>query len=146
VQKLLTAMLAALIVTGCAAQSPTTTAYVEPPEDAKTPRREITLEEKKFLIEALSRDLKDPGSAQFRWAQIPVPSTPTGAVHYCATVNAKNSYGGYVGQKPFIAVIGFVNNKMSMAGMVALSGSDEYQDQPISALCTKYNLSPFGAV
>lgn len=59
--------------------------------------------EKKLLASAISavRDsLKDPASAQVRGARI--IRTPVGRV-VCGEVNAKNSYGGYVGFTPFAA-------------------------------------------
>jgi hypothetical protein len=129
---------------GCASRAPT--AYAEPPEDAKTARRDMTPAEKKFLMEALSKDLKDPGSAQFKWSQIPEPASPGGTVHYCATVNAKNSYGGYVGQKPFIATVNFTNNKMTSASLNILATSEAFAEQLVLDECTKHNLFPLGAV
>lgn len=47
--------------------------------------------------EAVSNSLKDPGSAQFRNVRI-----GRGSV-VCGDVNGKNSYGGYVGFRPFAA-------------------------------------------
>ena len=47
--------------------------------------------------EAVGRELKDPGSAQYRDIEV-----YDGVV--CGQVNAKNSYGGYVGFQPFLTV------------------------------------------
>jgi hypothetical protein len=46
---------------------------------------------------ALKELLKDPDSARFRWE-----FTKNGAV--CGRVNARNSYGGYAGEKTYIYV------------------------------------------
>lgn len=46
---------------------------------------------------AVREQLKDPDSARFR-------NTTVSGVAYCGEVNAKNSYGGYVGFKRFIAI------------------------------------------
>lgn len=53
---------------------------------------------------AVQQTLKDPGSAQFqpaRWAFY----DPTGGTIVCGAVNAKNSFGGYVGFAPYYALI-----------------------------------------
>ena len=54
--------------------------------------------------EAIASKLKDPGSAQFRNVKLKLYiDKPV----VCGEVNAKNSYGGYVGFKRFIAGIDF---------------------------------------
>lgn len=50
--------------------------------------------------ESVRRSLKDPTSAQFR--NVRLISWSSGKV-ICGEVNAKNSYGGYVGFKRFVA-------------------------------------------
>jgi hypothetical protein len=50
--------------------------------------------------EAARNQLKDPGSAQFR--NVRVESFEGGKV-VCGQINGKNSYGGYVGFKQFVA-------------------------------------------
>lgn len=49
---------------------------------------------------SIQRDLKDPDSAQFR--NIRIEKFGNGKV-ICGEVNAKNSYGGYVGYRRFVA-------------------------------------------
>ena len=51
--------------------------------------------------ELVRRELKDPNSADFK--DIYVASTPKGGKKVCGWVNAKNSYGGYVGFQRFIS-------------------------------------------
>jgi hypothetical protein len=133
----------AILLTGCAVSAPHTDYQAVPP-DANTPRRELTVTEKKFMAEGLSKDFKDPPSAQFRWMQIPVPSLPNSIVSYCGTVNAKNSYGGYVGFKPFIARVGFSDNKMIYATMGSIAGP-ELPEEVIINQCAQHNLSPSGS-
>jgi hypothetical protein len=50
--------------------------------------------------EAVRNHLKDPDSARFRNVTI-IRVEPDGAV-VCGEVNAKNSYGGYVGFRRFV--------------------------------------------
>ncbi len=53
---------------------------------------------------AISKKLKDPNSATFgmmiRAMRPNVRGEPTDTI--CGYVNAKNSYGGYTGEKPFV--------------------------------------------
>lgn len=44
--------------------------------------------------------LKDPESARF--GEMMAGVTPSGKTAVCGYVNAKNSFGGYTGEKPFI--------------------------------------------
>jgi hypothetical protein len=78
-----------------------------PPSPTERPgllTRELSENEKKALAHSLSRTLKDPGSAQFQWDPVRyLPGTQT--TEYCSLVNAKNSFGGYVGYETFHAVL-----------------------------------------
>jgi hypothetical protein len=62
----------------------------------KQEKKETSFEESIFrqAQETVSRDLKDPSSAQFRNLRYVEP-------YVCGEVNAKNSFGGYVGFKKF---------------------------------------------
>lgn len=50
----------------------------------------------------ISQDLKDPDAAKFRDIGIYKSTTGKGGVSVCGEVNAKNSYGAYVGYKRFV--------------------------------------------
>jgi hypothetical protein len=66
--------------------------------------RELSDAEKTALTHALSRTLKDPDSAKFQWVSVRyLPGTQ--ATDYCSLVNAKNSFGGYIGFQTFHAVL-----------------------------------------
>ena len=54
--------------------------------------------------ENIQRQLKDPESAQFRDVKVVINTLNEKAV--CGEVNAKNSYGGYTGFKPFYTIDG----------------------------------------
>lgn len=49
---------------------------------------------------AVARDMKDPGSVQFRNVRV---YRHDEQVHVCGEFNAKNGYGGYVGFQPFVS-------------------------------------------
>lgn len=75
---------------------------VEAQREAKAAREAITSGAKARLTIAegensVRQELRDPESARFHDVQ---RNTVTGAV--CGFVNAKNAYGGYVGEMPFI--------------------------------------------
>lgn len=55
-------------------------------------------------IEWIRNQLKDPDSAKFEGLSF-IKYSKNGKVHQlvCGSVNAKNSYGGYTGFKPFVA-------------------------------------------
>lgn len=81
-------MLSGLLL-GCASQS-----------SLKEPITPYQLTEANIIAveTAVRKPLKDPNSAQFQNLQ----STRQGAsVMVCGSVNAKNSYGGYTGFRPF---------------------------------------------
>lgn len=51
---------------------------------------------------AISRDLKDPDAAKFRNIGIYKSTTGKGGVSVCGEINAKNSYGAYLGFRKFL--------------------------------------------
>jgi len=57
--------------------------------------------------EALQAQLRDPKSAQFRSLRISTVITPEGSLikSVCGEINGKNSFGGYVGFRPFVYVV-----------------------------------------
>lgn len=68
--------------------------------------RPLAEAEKKIISQSYGRDLRDPQSAQYEWA--PIPLKPKGTANiamYCFRVNAKNAYGGYVGNKLIVGRI-----------------------------------------
>jgi hypothetical protein len=53
--------------------------------------RRLNDAEKAIIRSAAESRLKDPSSAQYQWFMY------NGQSHYCARINAKNGYGGYIG-------------------------------------------------
>lgn len=53
--------------------------------------------------ERLLRELRDPGSAQFRNVQVLQANQGNRGYTFCGEVNSKNGFGGYAGFKRFIA-------------------------------------------
>ncbi|QOZ55876.1 hypothetical protein [Bradyrhizobium sp. CCBAU 53338] len=69
-------------------------------------QRPLTDAEKKIIANTYGNRLKDPQSAQYRWPNL-IKAQAEGP-DYCFQVNAKNSYGGYVG---FQTVLGSVTQR-----------------------------------
>src|SRR5690349_5868495 len=69
--------------------------------------RDLTVPERRTIQEAVTHDFKDPESARFRWLPIPDCKSYSACYmgFYCGMVNAKNSFGGYVGHSPFYVFI-----------------------------------------
>ncbi|MBA5777101.1 hypothetical protein H2509_08160 [Stappia sp. F7233] len=95
-------LISAFIVSGC--QSTATSAPPEVHEPYELSSAQIST-----IHAAVRGVLKDPESARF--GEIVAASNSEGVVSACGWVNAKNSYGGYTGDKPFLGVLtkgGFV--------------------------------------
>jgi len=52
---------------------------------------------------SLRKALKDPDSARF--GTVAAARGPDGAITVCGMVNAKNAYGGYTGEQPFMGTL-----------------------------------------
>ena len=139
--------IACIALSGCLATA------APPPPQAKAPPkpelpesalRELTAPEKKALAEGFAKGLKDPASAQFQWAK--VPKSPSDSEDYCGMVNAKNSYGGYVGSMPFMGMILFKNGR-AVGGVMGVAGSTETEKYGIVAdMCKEKGLNPMKAI
>jgi hypothetical protein len=100
--------------------------------------------EKKIVQAGIASSLKDPDSIQMRWTPFRASQKPDDVVNYCGTYNAKNSYGGYIGFKPFVAS---VVTKQSKIESVVLQNAGNYSqdiiDTAVMSVCTKDGLDPF---
>jgi hypothetical protein len=93
------------VVAGC--QSVPQQQYAQfpsaPPPQAGTPIT-LTAAEIKQVQAGVQASLKDPASAIFSGATLAAKEA-NGDITACGLVNAKNSYGGYVGASPYIATM-----------------------------------------
>ncbi len=89
--------------------------------------------EKRLIADEFGSSLKDPNSAQYRWANLVIdPSVKGSEFGYCFQVNAKNSYGGYTG---FRTIAGMV--KRSGGKIISYSYTSGVRDDEIMAQTTK---------
>ena len=117
-------------------------APVAPPL-ATSELRDLAPAEKALLAKALAKTLKDPESAKFEWTKIAKPLSPTSVVYYCAALNAKNSYGGYVGAAPFMAAVNFDGGKITGASMDMLASANVVERDIVVKRCGQLGLDPF---
>jgi hypothetical protein len=66
-----------------------------------------------------------------------------GPLDYCAMVNAKNSYGGYTGSKPFLGIIQITKGKITGAALGAVGDSDPRYQDILPKMCREKGLDPF---
>ena len=64
---------------------------------------ELTAAQETIVLDGLRKNLKDPSSAIL--GQIKAGTEEGGTIPICGFVNAKNSFGGYTGDKPFIGML-----------------------------------------
>lgn len=72
------------------------------PQEIYTPK-ELTAAQVTAVQNGVRGALKDPESARF--GSIVAGTNSKGTIISCGWVNAKNSFGGYTGEKPFMGVL-----------------------------------------
>lgn len=86
--------------------------------------RELRSTEKNVISDAIRGSLRDPESARFTW-----PPYVDGVDLYCGYVNAKNSFGGYVGDTRFSAFVVLVEGEIRVAALVGIATGDPDSSQ-----------------
>jgi hypothetical protein len=97
-------LLAVLLVSACSPEQTRPSAQVQ--ETSRLERLEpVTLTElqRRTIEERVREKLKDPDSARFDGFQ--GGRDDNGFILVCGWVNAKNSYGGYMGRQPFDGIM-----------------------------------------
>mgnify|MGYP006929489890 CR=1 FL=1 len=120
------AVAAALALAGCVTQGAQQQADVVVPAT-------LTPGQIAAMHAAVRRVLKDPESGRF--GEHRAGRGGDGILVVCGLVNAKNSYGGYVGMKPFTG--GFSGNEFKLAALA----SDEYEVPLAHQMCARRGLA-----
>ncbi|MBE8587750.1 hypothetical protein [Xenorhabdus griffiniae] len=84
--------------------------------------RPLTQQEISLVEAEVKASLKDPGSAKFKHVNL-IQDSESSIDVYCGQVNAKNSYGGYVGFKPFMVIL-LTNQKNERKAMTLPEGEE----------------------
>lgn len=110
------------------------------------PGRELTAVEKAIISYAIDSVLQNPDSAKFRWARL--ASVPrNGATEYCTLINAKNSFGTYVGFNIVDVQLHYGKAdgqaiKLLSANVVGIANqSDEHSKSILESACLKAGYS-----
>lgn len=100
---------------------------------AVTAARDLTTIEKSHITAAVGEKLKDAESARYTWPKWDRSGT------YCGTVNAKNSYGGYIGYVPYLALVDSRQGKVGTFVYVMLGNTDprDPETSTVIAKCTE---------
>jgi hypothetical protein len=127
----LAAAIAVAISAGCQSSRPADPlAGVAPGSPYKLSSEQIAK-----IKSVISEGLKDPESAKF---PDPFVATKEGNnITVCGYVNAKNSYGGYVGKKPFY-VLGFASSGLFVPMSV---GGDDLSQSAALEMCKRSGAS-----
>jgi hypothetical protein len=91
--------------------------------------------ERKAIQDKIGETLKDPYSAQYtfeRWG-IPQASFRGATRTVCGTVNAKNSFGGYVGRRAFMVTTARAGDNFDLFDLAVASSDAE--DTIVSSRC-----------
>lgn len=137
--KIVSIVLLPAILAGCAAPAATTSAAPppKPPAEPVTPIK-LTGAEIETVKTGTRKGLKDPASARF--GTMLAGTDKDGSVIVCLLVNAKNSYGGYTGEKPQMGML-IRDKKPNVFVLVPFDERlAEYRDQALLQVCRERGL------
>ncbi len=119
------------LLSGCASTMPA------PPQTSKI---SVSREELSAIETGLRESLKDPGSMVL--GSVAAASSGDGIVYVCGTVNAKNSFGGYVGYQPFLGIMASMKAEGKTIAHFSVSsiGGSETDASIVISLCKHYGV------
>ena len=124
------------------ALSACTTGTSEAPSPASVGQRDLTPEEKKVIMDAVAPSLRNPGSAQYHWANFPAVVAES-SVNYCATVDAQSPHAAYNGRQAYIVTAQMSGNRVSSAEIGLIAGGKDFA--LVTKMCARYGLDPGNA-
>ena len=102
-------------------------------------QRDLTPQEKKAIIDAVSPSLRNAGAAKYRWAKFPTIVNEE-SVNYCAMVDAQSPYAAYSGRQAYIVEAHLSGGHVSSAVMGLIAGGKDIAI--VNEMCAKYGLDP----
>lgn len=106
------------------------------PEEPRGKPRYLTLHEQRVIARDISMSLKDPFSPIFYFLMVNTPPDgKNGFTTYCGDVNAKNSFNGYNGRTPFMAIVNFSNGVVVSAVLTNMAVPGTLREQAINMMC-----------
>jgi hypothetical protein len=141
---LTTALALGLALSACAGSLPSAGGPAAAPDSATAavgsgPQRDLSADEKKIIIAAVSPSLRDAAAAKYHWAKF--PAMPSDASpNYCATVDAKSPYAAYSGRQAYIVEVGLTGGYVTSATLGLIAGGKDAA--LVGKMCAKYGLDP----
>ena len=105
-------------------------------------QRDLTPQEKKAIIDAISPSLRNPNSARYKWAKFPAVVTED-SVNYCGVVDAQSQYPAYNGAQAYIVEANVSGGHVTGAVMGLIAGGKDFAI--VTKMCAKYGLDPKSA-
>jgi hypothetical protein len=106
-----------------------------PPASADLHPVKLSPSQLEAVKKGVARDMKDPESVRLN--EVLLAAEDGGTIHVCGYVNAKNSYGGYVGEKPFYAM----GTKTANVFTSMMVGDDAAGATIARQACAKYGMT-----
>jgi hypothetical protein len=147
--KAIAAIAASLALAACAGSSTSTmTSDLTPSAGASdtasatpssAPLRDLTADEKKVIMHAVSLSLSNPGSAKYHWTKFPV-SPDSNQPAYCASVDAQSPHAAYSGHQAFIVDTQMTGGHITAAALGLVTGGKDVSI--VASMCAEHGLDP----
>ncbi|TGP65469.1 hypothetical protein EN868_03205 [Mesorhizobium sp. M2D.F.Ca.ET.225.01.1.1] len=111
------------------------------PTVKQTVKRQLSAEEVTVIQKGVRESLKDPDSARF--GNMVAAQEDANSSWVCGTVNAKNSFGGYTGDKPFMGMLTHLaggKGKVLRTFMVSAMGGTDTETYVALSMCKQYGV------
>jgi hypothetical protein len=128
-------LIATALLNGCVSSSPNTTSAPSnqlPPTEQGRPY-DLSANELVTVKKFLAASLKDPLSALYGEMQAVIDSKDI--ITVCGFVNAKNGFGGYTGNKPFMGLLSGPKMPIDIFSVVRIGGTDS-ENYVVVKLCS----------
>jgi hypothetical protein len=146
--KTIAALAASLALAACAGSTSSMTSDLTPSattsDSVATPassgaERDLTADEKKVIMHAVSLSLSNPGSAKFHWTKFPV-SPDSDQPAYCASVDAQSPHAAYSGHQAFIVDTQMTGGHITAAALGLVAGGKDASI--VAKTCATHGLDP----
>jgi hypothetical protein len=146
--KAIAALVASLALAACAGSTSTVTSDLTPSattsDAAAAPassgaERDLTADEKKVIMHAVSMSLSNPGSAKYHWTKFPV-SPESDQPAYCASVDAQSPHAAYSGHQAFIVDTQVTGGHITSAALGLVAGGKDASI--VAKTCATHGLDP----
>ncbi|NTG22047.1 hypothetical protein G6L00_16545 [Agrobacterium rhizogenes] len=102
----------------------------------------LSASETAAVQEGVRKSLKDPTSPIFGNIKAAASDTQKGIIYVCGIVNAKNSFGGYTGDGPYVGVLASMTaegKNLSTFNVTGMAGT-EIQTSVVMDMCKHYGI------